>query len=54
MTSWRGGAPRGGAPAPQYLRGYGALAAQHMTQANDGCDFDFLAAGAPTPDPDIF
>ena len=42
------------APAAKYLRGYGALAAQHMTQANDGCDFDFLAAGAPTPDPDIF
>ncbi len=41
-------------PAPKYVRGYGALAAQHMTQANDGCDFDFLAAGAPTPDPDIF
>ena len=40
-------------PAPRYLRGYGALAAQHMTQANEGCDFDFLAAGAPTPDPDI-
>jgi dihydroxyacid dehydratase/phosphogluconate dehydratase len=40
-------------PAPRYMRGYGALAAQHMTQANEGCDFDFLAAGAPTPDPDI-
>jgi dihydroxy-acid dehydratase len=41
------------APAPRYERGYGALCARHMTQANDGCDFDFLAAGAPTRDPDI-
>jgi len=40
-------------PPPRYLRGYGALCAQHITQANDGCDFDFLEAGAPTPDPEI-
>jgi len=40
-------------PAPRYLRGYGALCARHITQANLGCDFDFLEAGAPTPDPEI-
>jgi dihydroxy-acid dehydratase len=40
-------------PAPRYLRGYGALCARHMTQANEGCDFDFLEAGAATPDPEI-
>jgi dihydroxy-acid dehydratase len=40
-------------PAPRYLRGYGALCARHITQANQGCDFDFLEAGAPTPDPEI-
>jgi dihydroxy-acid dehydratase len=40
-------------PPPRYLRGYGALCAQHITQANDGCDFDFLEAGAATPDPEI-
>jgi dihydroxy-acid dehydratase len=40
-------------PAPRYLRGYGALCARHITQANDGCDFDFLEAGAPTPEPEI-
>jgi dihydroxy-acid dehydratase len=40
-------------PPPRYLRGYGALCAKHITQANDGCDFDFLEAGAPTPDPEI-
>jgi len=41
------------APAPHYARGYGALYSQHITQANEGCDFDFLHAGAPTPDPEI-
>jgi dihydroxy-acid dehydratase len=40
-------------PAARYTRGYGALAAQHMTQANEGCDFDFLARGTATPDPEI-
>jgi dihydroxy-acid dehydratase len=40
-------------PPPRYLRGYGALCAKHITQANDGCDFDFLEAGAATPDPEI-
>ena len=40
-------------PAPHYLRGFGALYQQHITQANEGCDFDFLHAGAPTPDPEI-
>jgi dihydroxy-acid dehydratase len=40
-------------PAPRYGRGYGALFARHVTQANEGCDFDFLERGAPTPDPEI-
>ena len=31
------------APPPRkYERGYGALFAQHVTQADEGCDFDFL------------
>jgi dihydroxy-acid dehydratase len=30
------------APAPHYSRGYGALFLRHVTQANEGCDFDFL------------
>lgn len=29
-------------PAPKYERGYGWLFLQHVTQANLGCDFDFL------------
>ena len=40
-------------PAPRYQRGYGALMARHVTQANKGCDFDFLEGTAPTPDPEI-
>jgi dihydroxy-acid dehydratase len=40
-------------PMPRYGRGYGALFARHITQANEGCDFDFLERGAPTPEPEI-
>lgn len=31
-------------PPPHYLRGYGKLFLDHVTQANLGCDFDFLMA----------
>jgi dihydroxy-acid dehydratase len=41
------------APAVQYPRGYGRLHAQHVLQADQGCDFDFLQAGADTPEPEI-
>ncbi len=37
-----------------YERGYTALYARHVTQANKGCDLDFLHAGAETPEPPIF
>ncbi|MGZ5261230.1 MAG: dihydroxy-acid dehydratase, partial [Burkholderiales bacterium] len=40
-------------PEPRFTRGYGALFAQHVTQADKGCDFDFLHGGVPTPDPEI-
>ena len=30
------------APLPKYSRGYGRLFLEHVTQANLGCDFDFL------------
>jgi dihydroxy-acid dehydratase len=40
-------------PPPRYERGYGAMYAQHIGQADQGCDFDFLGAGAPTPEPEI-
>jgi dihydroxy-acid dehydratase len=29
-------------PPPKYERGYGRLFLEHVTQANQGCDFDFL------------
>ncbi len=31
-------------PAPHYHRGYGWVFAQHVLQADKGCDFDFLRA----------
>ena len=31
------------APAPHYQRGYGRLFLDHVTQADLGCDFDFLS-----------
>ncbi len=40
-------------PAPRYSRGYGRVFASHVTQANEGCDFDFLERGEATPDPEI-
>ncbi len=33
-----------GAPEPPYRRGYGALYLEHVLQADEGCDFDFLRA----------
>jgi dihydroxyacid dehydratase/phosphogluconate dehydratase len=41
-------------PEPHYTRGYGALFARHVTSADRGCDFDFLEAGGPTPEPKIY
>jgi dihydroxy-acid dehydratase len=40
-------------PAPRYPRGYGALYSDHIGQADQGCDFDFLAAGGSIPEPEI-
>jgi dihydroxyacid dehydratase/phosphogluconate dehydratase len=41
-------------PKPRYQRGFGALYAQQVTQANDGCDFALLAQPGETPEPDIY
>jgi dihydroxy-acid dehydratase len=38
---------------PRYERGYGAMFQQHIGQADEGCDFDFLEGGAPVPEPEI-
>jgi dihydroxy-acid dehydratase len=40
------------APPPKFERGYGALYAEHITQADQGCDFDFLARAGHNPEPD--
>ncbi len=39
-------------PPPRFERGYGALYAAHVTQADQGCDFDFLARPGVNPEPD--
>jgi dihydroxyacid dehydratase/phosphogluconate dehydratase len=43
LAAWR-------APAPHYARGYGKLFLDHILQAHEGCDFDFLR-GANGGDP---
>ncbi|HEX5566045.1 MAG TPA: L-arabinonate dehydratase [Streptomyces sp.] len=39
-------------PPPRYGRGYGALYQEHITQADTGCDFAFLARPGEVPEPD--
>jgi dihydroxy-acid dehydratase len=41
------------APAPRFERGYGVMFARHISQAEKGCDFDFLEGTAPTSEPEI-
>jgi dihydroxyacid dehydratase/phosphogluconate dehydratase len=36
-----------------YPRGFGALYSRHVTQADKGCDFDFLEGTSPVPEPEI-
>ena len=35
-------------PLPAYQRGYGKLFLDHILQADEGCDFDFLREGVPS------
>ncbi|SOC91544.1 dihydroxyacid dehydratase [Rhizobium sp. AN5] len=44
------------APPPRYERGYGYIFSKHVTQADAGCDFDFLQTdfGRTAGEPDIF
>jgi dihydroxy-acid dehydratase len=39
-------------PAEAYGRGYGALYLDHITQAEEGCDFDFLARDGVVAEPE--
>jgi dihydroxy-acid dehydratase len=42
-------------PAPEpYQRGFAKLYRSHVTQAHEGCDFDFLQGPDATPEPVIF
>lgn len=41
-------------PLQPYSRGYARLYIDHVTQADRGCDFDFLLGNAATPEPPIF
>ena len=42
------------APVQPYTRGFTRLYQQHVTQAHEGCDFDFLQGSEPSPEPVIF
>jgi dihydroxy-acid dehydratase len=41
-------------PSPKYDRGYSALYLERVTQAHEGCDFDFLNRKGKTPEPEIY
>jgi dihydroxy-acid dehydratase len=43
-------------PEPRYERGYGYMFSRHVTQADQGCDFDFLQSdfGKTAGEPNIF
>jgi dihydroxyacid dehydratase/phosphogluconate dehydratase len=40
-------------PPPRYPRGYGAMLSEHIGQADEGCDFDFLTGGSAVAEPEI-
>jgi dihydroxy-acid dehydratase len=40
-------------PPANYTRGYGALYSERVTQAHEGCDFDFLQRVGETREPEI-
>ncbi len=42
------------APEPNFERGYGHLFSKHVMQADQGCDFDFLAGRSPGQEPGIY
>ena len=43
-------------PAPRFGRGWGWMFSEHILQANEGCDLDFLQTqfGATAGEPEIF
>ena len=49
--SWSGAGRTWTPPPARYERGYGALYNEQITQADTGCDFEFLARPGKVPDP---
>jgi dihydroxy-acid dehydratase len=41
-------------PTATWTRGYHRIFASHVTQAHEGCDFDFLHGNSSNREPDIF
>ena len=41
-------------PPPRYARSYAMLYQRHVSQADKGCDFDFLEGRGGVPEPPIF
>ncbi|MBE0529473.1 MAG: dihydroxy-acid dehydratase [Rhodospirillales bacterium] len=41
-------------PLPRYERGYGAMFTEHVMQASEGSDFDYLARPGTVKDPSIY
>jgi dihydroxy-acid dehydratase len=41
-------------PAPRYQRSFTSLYQRHVSQADEGCDFDFLEGTEPVPEPSIY
>ena len=41
-------------PQPRYSRSFTALYQRHVSQAHDGCDFDFLEGTEAVPEPPIY
>ena len=41
-------------PTSPVVRGFTRLYREHVTQAHEGCDFDFLQGAAPSPEPVIY
>ena len=52
--NWRAARPPGRRRRREYPRGYGAMFSDQIGQADEGCDFDFLARGGAIPEPEIF
>jgi dihydroxy-acid dehydratase len=40
-------------PPAKYPRGYGAMFSEHIGQADEGCDFDFLGGTERIEEPEI-